>query len=68
MGYTSKNIKKFYVLNPTALSYDFNWTFDHSMNSYLKCLTPKGTILSGKKFEMSFEFTPTKNCADKIEK
>ena len=25
-------------------------------------------ILSGKKFEMQFEFSPTKNCPDKIKK
>jgi hydrocephalus-inducing protein len=68
LGYNSRTLKKFYVLNPTALGYSFNWEFDHQNSSYIKCLTPKGTILSGKKFEMIFEFTPTKNTPDKIEK
>lgn len=31
-------------------------------------MTPKGTIFSGKKFETIFEFNPTKNSPDKIEK
>lgn len=68
IGYSNSNVKKFYILNPTSLGYDFNWTFDHSMNSYIKCLTPKGTIFPGKKFELIFEFNPTKNCPDKVEK
>ena len=64
LGYNNINIKKFYILNPTALSYDFCWDFNHTTNSYIKCLTPKGTILSGKKFEAKFEFLPNKNCPD----
>ena len=68
LGYNNSNIKKFYILNPTALSYDFCWEFNHTTNSYLKCLTPKGTILSGKKFETRFEFLPNKNCPDMYKK
>lgn len=68
IGYSQNNIKKFYILNPTSLGYDFVWNFDHTMNSFIKCLTPKGTIFSGKKFEIVFEFNPTKNCPDKVEK
>lgn len=55
-------------MNPTALTYDFVWNSDNSLNGYLKCLTPKGTIFSGKKFECAFEFNPSKNCPDKISK
>lgn len=66
LGHATSALKKFYVLNPTALSYDFYWEADN--NTLIRCLTPKGTILSGKKFEMQFEFMPNSSCSDKIDR
>ena len=68
LGYQNTTLNKFYVLNPTSLSYDFYWNTEHVQNSFIKCLTPKGSILSGKKFEMMFEFSPNNNCLDHLEK
>lgn len=57
-----KNTKRFFVLNPTNLGYEFEWEQqdeETNLNSKLfKCITPKGVIYSGKKFEMIFEYTP----------
>ncbi len=57
-----KNTKRFFVLNPTNQGYEFEWEQqdeDGNLNSKLfKCITPKGVIYSGKKFEMIFEYTP----------
>jgi hydrocephalus-inducing protein len=57
-----KNTKRFFVLNPTNQGYEFEWEQpdeESNLNSKLfKCLTSKGVIYSGKKFEMIFEYTP----------
>ncbi|TPX54724.1 hypothetical protein PhCBS80983_g05802 [Powellomyces hirtus] len=57
-GVKIKNTKRFYLMNPTAISYSFEWTYECGDNRTFKCLTPKGTVMSDKKFEMIFEFTP----------
>ena len=49
-----KNTKRFYVINPTSLAYDFEWKRvddDGSDNNsgFFRCINSKGTILSGKK-------------------
>lgn len=66
LGVKVRNTKRFYVVNPTATGYDFEWkkmdadklnnTTDFS--GFFKCVTNKGVILSGKKYEMVFEYTP----------
>jgi hydrocephalus-inducing protein len=63
-----KNTKKFYVVNPTSVGYEFEWKkmeeyklpagANTQNDTFFKCLTQKGVILSGKKFEMVFEYTP----------
>lgn len=62
MGTKVKNTKRFYVVNPTSLAYDFEWKkIDDKKDSnsgFFRCPTSKGTILSGKKAEMIFEYTP----------
>ena len=67
LGVKVKNTNRFMVVNPTSHSYDFEWEEVESEAtgrqakremSVFRCLTPKGTILSGKKFEMVFEYTP----------
>lgn len=51
------------AVNPTSSGYEFEWTevnddTNKKMKPMFKCLTPKGVILSGKKFEMVFEYAP----------
>lgn len=63
LGTKIKNIKRFMVVNPTSLGYEFEWSEEEDKGkakekAMFKCLTPKGVILSGKKFEMAFEYTP----------
>ncbi|KAJ3226665.1 hypothetical protein HK099_004409 [Clydaea vesicula] len=58
-GIKVRNTKRFYIVNPTSIIWEFEWTLvcgnDHRM---FKCLTPKGCILPQKKFEIVFEFIP----------
>lgn len=62
LGTKVKNTKRFYVINPTSLAYDFEWkriNEDKGANpGFFRCVTQKGSILSGKKSEMIFEYTP----------
>jgi Flagellar-associated PapD-like len=63
MGTKVKNTKRFYVVNPTNQGYEFEWEPEEKEGAELalkqfKCLTMKGVILSGKKYEMVFEYTP----------
>ena len=49
------------AVNPTAQGYEFEWEEiedETKKKSLFKCATPKGLILSGKKSEMVFEYTP----------
>ncbi|CAK8990140.1 unnamed protein product [Durusdinium trenchii] len=67
LGTKVRNIKRFYVLNPTSDSYEFNWIQEEpekkeqatTLSHPFRCLTKRGTILPGKKFEMLFEYLPT---------
>jgi hydrocephalus-inducing protein len=53
LGTKVKNTKRFYVINPTSLAYDFEWkkieSEKDSNSGFFRCSTAKGTILSGKK-------------------
>ncbi len=48
----------FFITNPTEMSYEFQWTcLDAPSSSPLttptfKCLTPKGQVTGGKKFQV----------------
>uniref|UniRef100_A0A3P8U8F5 HYDIN axonemal central pair apparatus protein n=1 Tax=Amphiprion percula TaxID=161767 RepID=A0A3P8U8F5_AMPPE len=44
------------VVNPTSKSYSFQWRCEDTAGSPFDCLTPCGTIQSGKKVEMCFEY------------
>eukprot|EP00928_Gymnodinium_smaydae_P044401 TRINITY_DN29620_c0_g4_i1.p1 TRINITY_DN29620_c0_g4~~TRINITY_DN29620_c0_g4_i1.p1 ORF type:complete len:3072 (+),score=826.41 TRINITY_DN29620_c0_g4_i1:896-10111(+) len=67
LGTRVKNTKRFYVLNPTSQSYDFSWTREKpelqtqggASEDVFRCMTKRGTIQSGKKYEMVFEYLPT---------
>ena len=60
-GIKIRNTTRFMVLNPTNMSYEFEWDEDVRSSTSIspfRCNTQKGTIHSGKKFEMIFEYTP----------
>lgn len=62
LGTKIKNTKRFYIVNATASSYEFEWRQQESNKetscNYFKCATMKGTVLSGKKYEVIFEYSP----------
>ncbi|KAJ0401033.1 hypothetical protein P43SY_009913 [Pythium insidiosum] len=58
LGIRVRNTKRFYVVNPTNVSYEFAWTPEGELNPCFRCATPKGLMLAGKRCEMIFEFTP----------
>ena len=63
IGMMIKNTVRFFALNPTNQGYEFEWEQPDedlipNINKVFRCLTPKGVIYSGKKFEMVFEYTP----------
>lgn len=61
LGTNIRNTNRFMAVNPTAQGYEFEWEElpdDTKKKSLFKCATPKGLILSGKKSEMVFEYTP----------
>ncbi|CAK4295658.1 unnamed protein product [Aphanomyces euteiches] len=58
LGIRVRNTKRFYVINPTNISYEFSWVPEGNVNPCFRCATPKGLMLAGKRCEMVFEFTP----------
>lgn len=62
LGTAIKNTRRFMAVNPTGSGYEFEWeeVVDDSRKykPVFKCLSQKGLILSGKKTEMVFEYTP----------
>ena len=58
LGVRVRNTRRFYVVNPTNVSYEFQWQPVGNSNPTFRCATPKGLMLPGKKCEMVFEFTP----------
>lgn len=61
LGTNIRNTNRFMAVNPTSQGYEFEWeeiADDTKKKSLFKCATLKGLILSGKKTEMVFEYTP----------
>lgn len=63
LGTNIKNTRRFMAVNPTSTGYEFEWSqvqVDDGKREkpIFKNLTQKGVILSGKKYEMTFEYTP----------
>ena len=56
VGIKSTTQRHFYVVNPTTHHYTFKWHNEDDVNpktaSNMKCLTPSGSISSGKKTEV----------------
>mmetsp|Transcript_3107 Transcript_3107/g.11897 ORF Transcript_3107/g.11897 Transcript_3107/m.11897 type:complete len:4490 (-) Transcript_3107:1724-15193(-) len=59
-GIRIRNTKRFYILNPTNISYKYQWKrlSDPQASSMFECTNMKGIIHSGKKTEVSFEYVP----------
>ena len=55
--------RRFLVLNPTAVPWDFEWdslgTSGSQGGGAMRCNTPRGTVMPGARYEMEFAFTPT---------
>ncbi len=65
LGTQVRNTKRFYVMNPTNMNYKFKWECDDGTGAAVahlakafKCVHKEGFVLSGKKAEMVFEYTP----------
>ncbi|XP_054864966.1 hydrocephalus-inducing protein homolog [Amphiprion ocellaris] len=56
IGVSAPTTRCFSVVNPTSKSYSFQWRCEDTAGSPFDCLTPCGTIQSGKKVEMCFEY------------
>ena len=56
VGVGVKNLKKFSIVNPTSQNYSFLWAGENDPNPKkipsFTCLTPRGYVTSGKKFEV----------------
>ena len=59
LGTRIRNTFRFYAINPTGTSYQFVWEPIGNANPAFKCTTARGTIMSGRKYEMVFEYTPS---------
>ena len=58
IGLRSRNTYRFHVLNPTSESFDFIWEAMGDPSPYWRCVYGSGTLFSGKRAEMVFEFLP----------
>jgi hydrocephalus-inducing protein len=62
IGLETKANKIFEIINPTNTDYDFEWIKedqnDAKKHDQFTCLVQNGTLHSGKKFDIEFEFEP----------
>ena len=64
LGINSSCVRKFYLINPTSLGYQYIWkpllteTNENSEKCQFKCLKLRSWVLPGKKSEIAFEFKP----------
>ncbi|KAJ3596852.1 hypothetical protein NHX12_003252 [Muraenolepis orangiensis] len=58
VGLATPTTRHFGVVNPTSKPYSFQWVCQDKESCPFRCLTPSGTILPGKKVEVSLEYTP----------
>lgn len=58
-GIKVRNTRRFYIVNPTDEAWQFEWHYDCGADQRVfRCITPKGTVIPHKKYEIAFEFTP----------
>merc|ERR1711871_1468168 len=58
LGTRTRNTKRFCVINPQNVSYEFQWTPVGQPNAAFRCVTPSGVMLPGRRSELIFEYTP----------
>lgn len=62
VGLLTKVVRKFEIINPTNADYDFEWykeeQNDGRRHNQFTCLQTRGKLLSGRKYELGFEFEP----------
>jgi hydrocephalus-inducing protein len=66
LGVRVRNTKRFYMVNPTSISYEFEWAPDAGGGADVQSVkqspfalhTRKGQITGGKRVEMVIDFTP----------
>jgi hydrocephalus-inducing protein len=72
LGLGARVARRFEVLNPTSEAYEFFWekTSNGSFgveserdHSPFRCLTPRGVVAPGKRYEMAFEYAPAEGDA-----
>ncbi|CAD7699390.1 unnamed protein product, partial [Ostreobium quekettii] len=64
LGTMVQNTMRFHVANPTNISYEFVWDrvevpSSDATASPFSCLTRRGVMSGGRRYEMAFDFTPT---------
>jgi hydrocephalus-inducing protein len=58
-GIKVRNVRKFYIVNPTSIAWEFMWACVSGNDQMMfRCLTTRGVVQPGKKFEIAFEFMP----------
>lgn len=58
LGTRVRNTARFMVVNPMNSSYEFVWEAVGASNPAFRCVSQKGIVLAGRRYEMVFEFTP----------
>ncbi|KXZ49496.1 hypothetical protein GPECTOR_21g722 [Gonium pectorale] len=60
LGVRVRNTKRFFVLNPTGIAYEFFWQPANKAQEGgpFTCVTRRGVVGGGRRFEMVFEYTP----------
>lgn len=63
LGVGVRNVKRFHVLNPTSIPYEFMWESvpvpgRETEVPVFTAATPRGVVSAGRRYEMLFEFTP----------
>lgn len=64
LGLRVRNTRRFYVLNPTNVTYEFSWEpvgTSASADGPFVCQTRRGVITGGKRYEMIFSYVPEAN-------
>jgi len=67
LGTRTTHLKRFFILKPANMSYELVWEpvpgapGELPTVSPFKCLTKKGVIMGGKRYEILFEYTPQRD-------
>jgi len=59
VGVRVRATKRFYLVNPTNMSYEYTWAPNGGdAEGAIRCTTKRGVVLAGKKAEIVFEYVP----------